>query len=183
MAFDSQKRILAVLNTRSILLLDGSTGNELAEVASKPTSYAGIAFRPGNRELWASEASRNGPDSILIAQISELGMPGATSRIDLKGHPVPVGIAFSPDGKTAYVAFSRSNTLAVIDATTHEIVKESGSRHGAVRRGGVQRAWPDLRHQSRRPPPAPRTTPWRPPAAPRSLPTRSPGPPSRAPSA
>jgi YVTN family beta-propeller protein len=124
MAFDSQKRVLAVLNTRSILFMDGSTGNKLAEVASKPTSYAGIAFRPGNRELWASEASRNGPDSILIVQISELGMPGATSRIDLKGHPVPVGIAFSADGKTAYVAFSRSNTLAVIDATTHEIAKE-----------------------------------------------------------
>ncbi len=124
MAFDSQKRVLAVLNTRSILFMDGSTGNQLAEVASKPTSYAGIAFRPGNRELWASEAGRNGTDSILIAQISELGMPGATSRIDLKGHPVPVGIAFSADGKTAYVAFSRSNTLAVIDAATHEITKE-----------------------------------------------------------
>jgi YVTN family beta-propeller protein len=124
MAFDSQKRVLAVLNTRTILLLDGSTGAKLADVQAKPTSYAGIAFRPGNRELWASEASRSGPDSILIVEISELGMPGATSRIDLKGHPVPVGIAFSADGKTAYVAFSRSNTLAVIDATTHELKKE-----------------------------------------------------------
>jgi YVTN family beta-propeller protein len=124
MAFDSQKRVLAVLNTRSILLLDGSTGSKVAEVQCKGTSYAGIAFRPGNRELWASEASRNGPDSIFIVQMSELGMPGETSRIELKGHPVPVGIAFSADGKRAYVAFSRGNTLAVIDAETHEIKKE-----------------------------------------------------------
>jgi hypothetical protein len=29
---------------------------------------------------------------------------------------VPTGIAFSPDGATGYVAFSRSNTLAIIDA-------------------------------------------------------------------
>ncbi|HWC98252.1 MAG TPA: bifunctional YncE family protein/alkaline phosphatase family protein [Candidatus Sulfopaludibacter sp.] len=124
MAFDSQKRVLAVLNTRSILLMDGSTGSKLAEVASKATSYAGIAFQPGNRELWASEATRNGPDSIFIVQMSELGMPGATSRIELKGHPVPVGIAFSADGRRAYVAFSRSNSLAVIDTETHEIIKE-----------------------------------------------------------
>src|ERR1022692_3503104 len=66
MTYDSQKRILAVLNTRSILLLDGSTGTKVAEIATRSTSYAGIAFRPGDRELWASETSRNGPDSILI---------------------------------------------------------------------------------------------------------------------
>src|ERR1035441_3469290 len=75
MTYDSQKRILAVLNTRNILLLDGSTGTKVAEIATRSTSYGGIAFRPGDRELWASETSRNGPDSILIARISELGIP------------------------------------------------------------------------------------------------------------
>src|SRR4029077_982178 len=89
MTYDSQRRILAVLNTRSILLLDGSTGTRVAEIPSKTTSYTGLAFRPGDRELWASETTRNGPDSILVASISELGMPGNTTRIDLKGHPVP----------------------------------------------------------------------------------------------
>ena len=124
MTYDSQKRILAVLNTRSILLLDGSTGTKVAEIATRSTSYAGIAFRPGDRELWASETSRNGPDSILIARISELGMPGETKRIGLNGHPLPTGIAFSPDGRHAFVAFSRSNTLAVIDADTLELLRE-----------------------------------------------------------
>ncbi len=124
MAFDSGKRLLAILNTRSVLLLDGSTGTRVAEIAAKTTSYAGIAFRPGNREIWASEASRNGPDGIVIAELSEIGKPQQTSRIELKGHPVPTGIAFSPDGKTAYVAFSRNNTLAVVDAVSRRVQKE-----------------------------------------------------------
>lgn len=123
MAFDSRKQILAVLNWRSILLLDAA-GNKLAEIPSRSTSYTGVAFRPGDRELWASETTRSGPDSILVAKLSETGQPQETSRIELKGHPVPSGLAFSPDGKTAYVAFSRNNTLAAIDVTTHEIVKQ-----------------------------------------------------------
>jgi YVTN family beta-propeller protein len=121
MTFDPEKRILAVLNTRSLLLLDGSTGTRVADVAAKSTSYTGIAFRPGARELWASETTRNGPDSILIVELSETGMPGKTSRIDLPGHPLPAGIAFSADGNTAYVAFSRGNALAVIDTATRQI--------------------------------------------------------------
>jgi len=124
MAFDSAKRILAVLDTRSIVLLDGSTGTHIADIPSRTTSYAGIAFRPGNRELWASETDRNNGDGILIAELSDTGMPGKTSHVELKGHAVPTGIAFSPDGKTAYAALSRNNTLAVIDATTHEVARE-----------------------------------------------------------
>ncbi|MDE3168252.1 MAG: hypothetical protein KGN36_20785, partial [Acidobacteriota bacterium] len=124
MAYDSQHRLLAVLDTRAILLLDPSTGAQLGEIATHPTSYAGIAFRPGDRELWASETARNGPDAILIAPLDELGRPGTPARIALKGHPLPVGIAFSRDGKTAYVAFSRNNTLAVIDAATRTIREE-----------------------------------------------------------
>ncbi len=123
MVFDSHKRILAILNTRGILIADGSTGTNVATVASRSTSYAGIAFRPGDRELWASETS-NRADSILIVPFSENGMPGETARIDIKTHAVPVGIAFSPDGKIAYVAFSRANTLAVIDAETRTITKQ-----------------------------------------------------------
>ena len=49
MTFDRDKRILAVLNTRSLLLLDGSTGTRVADIPAKSTSYTGIAFRPGAR--------------------------------------------------------------------------------------------------------------------------------------
>jgi YVTN family beta-propeller protein len=124
LAFDSGKRILAVLNMRSVELFDGSTGALLAEIKTRATSYAGVGFRPGDRELWASEATRNGPDSIAVTKLNALGMPGDTEHIELEGHPAPCGIAFSADGKTAYVAFSRNNTLAVIDAETRKIRKE-----------------------------------------------------------
>ncbi|MEO8370719.1 MAG: bifunctional YncE family protein/alkaline phosphatase family protein [Candidatus Solibacter sp.] len=124
MTYDSAHRILAVLNTRAIHLLDGSTGAKLADIPTRTTSYAGIAFRPGDRELWASETTRTGPDSILITKITDLGMPGETQRIGLNGHPLPTGIAFSTDGKLAFVAFSRSNTLAIIDANTLELLRE-----------------------------------------------------------
>jgi YVTN family beta-propeller protein len=124
LTFDSTKRILAVLNSRSILFMDGSTGVQLAEERCRSTSYMGIVFRPGDRELWASETSRNGPDSILIIGLSETGMPQKTERIALDGHPVPVGIAFSPDGNTAYVALSRNNSLAVFDAGSRELKLE-----------------------------------------------------------
>src|SRR5258708_13486929 len=72
LAFDSKKRILAILNTRSVLLMDGSTGTRIAEIKAGATSYTGVMFRLGDRELWASETTRNGPDSLLVAAISDL---------------------------------------------------------------------------------------------------------------
>src|SRR5438128_2011978 len=42
LAFDSGKRILAVLNTRSIVLFDGSNGTQLAEIKARATSYTGL---------------------------------------------------------------------------------------------------------------------------------------------
>jgi YVTN family beta-propeller protein len=88
------------------------------------TSYAGIAFRPGDRELWASETGERGSDALLIVQLSELGAVTKVERMPLPKHPVPVGIAFSADGKTAYVAFSRGNTLAVIDADARKVTRQ-----------------------------------------------------------
>jgi YVTN family beta-propeller protein len=125
LAFDSKKRVLAVLNWRGVLFADASSGARLAETRTLSTSYTGIAFRPGDRELWVSETARNGPDSIAIIEIDDLGRPGKIDRIKLdKGHPLPAGIAFSADGATAYVAFSRSNTVATIDAAGRKIVRE-----------------------------------------------------------
>src|SRR5579871_3174454 len=39
MTYDSAKRILAVLNSRSIVLLDGSNGSKVGEIKSRSTSY------------------------------------------------------------------------------------------------------------------------------------------------
>jgi YVTN family beta-propeller protein len=124
LAFDSRKHLLAVLNSRNVLLLDGASGAQMAAIKSRATSYTGIAFRPGDRELWASEATENGPDSLLIVTLSELGAVVKAERMTLRRHPLPAGIAFSADGKTAFVALNRSNTLAVFDAETRQLQRE-----------------------------------------------------------
>ncbi len=124
LTFDAEKKTLAVLNWRGVQFYDATTGELLGEAKSRSTSYSGVAFRPGTREVWASEATRNGPDSLLIVTLNQRGQPEKEERIALKPHPVPVGIAFSKDGASAYVAFSRNNTLAVIDAGKREVVKE-----------------------------------------------------------
>ncbi len=124
LAFDSTRETLAVLNTRNVLLLDAATGRQTGKIEGKTTSYTGLAFRPGHRELWASEATRNGPDYILVADVAAGGTGGKPRHLDLKGHPVPAGIAFSGDGNTAYIAFSRNNSLAVFDAVTRTLQRE-----------------------------------------------------------
>src|SRR5579884_1355121 len=121
MAFDSRKRFLAVLNTRTVELFDAVSGAQLAAIKSRTTSFTGIAFRPGDREIWASETSRNGPDSILIGPISSNGTPDNISRIELSGHPQPCGIAFSGDGSVAYVAMSRMNQVAIVDTEKRQV--------------------------------------------------------------
>ena len=120
-AMDSRKHLLAVLNWRGVLLVDAASGAEVGEVRSRATSYIGIAFRPGDREVWASETSANGPDNILIVKLSETGAVEDIERIKLDGHAVPCGIAFSSDGNTAYVALSLKDSVAVIDAKEKQV--------------------------------------------------------------
>lgn len=124
LAFDSAKNHLAVLNWKSVLLVDPVSGATQAEIKTNPTSYAGLAFRPGDRELWASETSRNGPDSLAVIPLSGTGTPGEVERVNLQEHPVPTGIAFQPDGERAFVALSRNNTLGVIVARTRLISRQ-----------------------------------------------------------
>ena len=121
---DASKRLLAVLNTRAIDIFDASTGTPLGVATSKATSYTGIAFRPGANEIWTGETSRNGPDYLLITPVSESGKPGEPKELPLAKHPVPSGVAFSADGKTAYIAMSRTNTMAIYDAESRTVQKE-----------------------------------------------------------
>src|SRR5438067_11953761 len=44
LVFDSRKHVLAILNSHSVLLMDGTSGAKLAEVKARATSYPGIAF-------------------------------------------------------------------------------------------------------------------------------------------
>jgi YVTN family beta-propeller protein len=117
--------LVAVLNTRNVVLLDAATLAVAGEVKTTATSYAGVAFRPGTQELWISETARSGGDAIHIATIGEGRRVGESRRIPIAtGHPVPSGIAFSADGAKAYVAYSRANSLAVFDAAAGTLERE-----------------------------------------------------------
>ena len=111
-ALDGERGVLAVLNSRGVEIRDAVSGAMVGEVKSRSTSYAGVAFRPGTREVWASEATLNGPDSLLVVELNERGAPVKESRSALIPHPVPVGIAVSGDGKLADIAFSREDAGA-----------------------------------------------------------------------
>jgi len=134
-ALDGERGVLAVLNSRGVEIRDAVSGAMVGEVKSRSTSYAGVAFRPGTQEVWASEATRNGPDSLLVMELNERGVPVKESRSALMPHPVPVGIAFSDDGKLAYVAFSRENAMAVFDAEEKKLLRRipvGVAPHGVV---------------------------------------------------
>jgi YVTN family beta-propeller protein len=123
-ALDSEKRLLAVLNTRGIDVFDAATGTPTGTISTRSSSYTGIAFRPGTHELWSTETSRSNNDYLLVTPVSAVGVPAKGTEIDLGKHAVPTGIAFSGDGKTAWVAMSRSNTVAVYDAETRKLLRE-----------------------------------------------------------
>jgi YVTN family beta-propeller protein len=57
-------------------------------------------------------------------QLSEQGQAAKTERLSLPRHPLPAGIAFSADGKRVFVAFSRNNSLAVIDVESRQVLRE-----------------------------------------------------------
>ncbi|MBM3783269.1 MAG: bifunctional YncE family protein/alkaline phosphatase family protein [Acidobacteria bacterium] len=115
-SIDPASRFAAVLNGTSVVLLDLASGAELSRVTTRTTSYLGIVFRPGAQEIWASEATRNGPDSLLRIPYQDNGKLGPLERIELKGHPIPAGLAFTPDGNTLYAALHHDNQILVLDA-------------------------------------------------------------------
>src|SRR3984893_1052778 len=123
MAFNSTKSKLAILNGTGIELMDEDTG-ALQQIKTRTTSYCGIAFRPGDKDIWASEAAPNGEGSLYIGTLSATGMLATEERIKLPGHAFPTGITFTPDGSKAYVALNSRNTVTVIDATSRAIERE-----------------------------------------------------------
>jgi YVTN family beta-propeller protein len=120
LAIDGSKRWLAVLSSREVMILDAASGSLVDRAETKTTSYAGIAFTPNGQEIWASETTRSGPDSLRLIAVGPNGRVTGTSRIDLPGHPIPTGIALSADGTKAYVAMHRDNELVEFDVASRK---------------------------------------------------------------
>jgi len=128
-AIDRDGGRLAVLNTDRVDIFDSLTGQLLGTMSTGPTSYAGVAFRPATDELWAGGCGRGGRgggggDNIAIAPVDSHGKAGEVRRIPLTGHAVPIGIGFTTDGSRAYVALSRNNTVAIVDAQARQVLRE-----------------------------------------------------------
>jgi len=68
-----------------------------------------LAIRPGGAELWVTcEAA----DSVIVIDLATRRKVG---EIAVGGNPT--GVAFSPDGRRAFVTNRLDNTVSVIDAT------------------------------------------------------------------
>ncbi|MFN7934860.1 MAG: bifunctional YncE family protein/alkaline phosphatase family protein [Bryobacteraceae bacterium] len=121
MAVHTSGAFAAVLNGASVVTVDLASGREISRVTTKTTSYLGIAFRPNANELWASEATRNGPDALLRIPYEANGKLGALERMEIPGHPIPAGLAFTRDGSRLYAALHHTNEIAVVDAAAKRV--------------------------------------------------------------
>jgi len=123
LALDPSGRFAAVLNGSSVVTIDLASGAELSRVRTPTTSYLGIAFRPGKREVWASEATRTGPDALLRIAYTDDGklLQNSLERLPFPGHAIPAGLAFSADGATLYAALHHDNEIAVVDVNAMKV--------------------------------------------------------------
>lgn len=123
-AYEPKRNLLAILNTRQVHLVDATSGARLADLATGPTSYNGIAFQPGTGHLWVSQASFDGLHHYAIYDVSAADAIEPAGRVYFSNGDVPSGIAFTRDGSRAFAALSRNNTVAVIDAANHILQQE-----------------------------------------------------------
>lgn len=85
-------------------------------------SYDGLVYSADGAHLYASLPR----GQILIADVAADGRLSLAAKISLpktdrKG-PYPGGLALSADGKTLYVALSRSNALGVVDLVSRQLI-------------------------------------------------------------
>jgi YVTN family beta-propeller protein len=123
LAFNGSRSKLAVLNLDGIELIDEDSGARQS-VKTRPTSYCGIAFRPGDQELWSSEADTNGNGSLFIGEFAPDGTLASQQHMTFPGKAFPAGIAFSSNGKQAFVALNNRNTVVVVDAESKTMIRE-----------------------------------------------------------
>jgi YVTN family beta-propeller protein len=121
LAIDPTGSFVAVLNGNNVVTIDLASGKEISRVVTKTNSYLGIRFRPNANEIWASEATRTGPDALLKIAYTAGGVLGKLERIGLAGHPIPAGLAFTRDGATLYAALHHTNEIITVDAATGQV--------------------------------------------------------------
>lgn len=87
-----------------------------AELLRKPSRSHGIGLRPGERELWMCDVFH---DRTYIFDLST-DPPRQTATIVMHGGGY--WMMFSKDGKRCYISERLGDSVAVIDADTHEAI-------------------------------------------------------------
>ena len=111
---------------QGVQVVDRATGR-LIHTESLPSVFLGLAFSPDGRSLWASGGNGDqlyrfdwaGGDATLADSLPLAPHP-APHR---SGVRYPAGLAFSPDGRTVYVAENLADSLAVVDLASRRVVQ------------------------------------------------------------
>src|SRR6266403_1698563 len=124
---DGKRLVVANYENDSISLLDIAGRKVLAELDLRPgNGVAGgeypvwVAIQGSSTAFVSSARDRE----ILVADIST-NLPAITNRISVKGQPTR--IALNPKQTRLYVAESSSDSVAVIDTKTHQIIEQIGT--------------------------------------------------------
>ncbi len=126
-ALSPDKCTLYVKDNRGIVVVDVETWKVRQEllVGRGGSSMHGIAVSPDGSRVYFTDAGSLLREVVVQPHGSlQWGKSIAMPRPDIGGESYPCGIALSADGNTAYVALSRSNSLAVVDLREGKVVAQ-----------------------------------------------------------
>lgn len=127
MALSPDGRTLYVKDNRGVVVVDVETWQTRQELlfARGGSSMVGIAVSADGTSVYVSNAA----SQVRQLTVGADGRLQASRSIDMPppaigGESYPCGIALSADGKNAYVALSRNNTVAIVDLVEGKVVAE-----------------------------------------------------------
>ncbi|MEO6035730.1 MAG: bifunctional YncE family protein/alkaline phosphatase family protein, partial [Verrucomicrobiota bacterium] len=127
LALSPDRRVLYVKDNRGIVVIEvvGWKIRQELKFAAGGGSTHGIVVSPDGSRVWATtaqnllcEAKVASDGRIAWGRSVTLPGPGGT------GNSHPGGLAFSTDGRKAYVCLSRNNSLGVVDLESGKLIKE-----------------------------------------------------------
>jgi YVTN family beta-propeller protein len=126
LALSPDGRWLAVLDFQQVLIVDPVAGKIVSQARHADGSYAGLAFTPDGRRLYASSFT----GSIGVFDVSETGVLAAQPPIKLAAtkaaleEVLPVGLAINADGKSLWAVLNLKNAVAEIDLADGKILRQ-----------------------------------------------------------
>lgn len=126
LALSPDGRWLAVLDFQSVLLIDPVAGKVVSQVRHQDGSYAGLAFTPDGRRLYASSFT----GSIGVFEVEADGELEPLAPIKLAAtkaaleEVVPVGLTIDRGGKSLWAVLNLKNAVAEIDLAEGKILRQ-----------------------------------------------------------